>query len=154
MDQYLLSDKILFNERPDAVPYNYRISYKIAQIVLILFKCGGRSSCSLVKISIIAMSLYTPNNQEVLIRLINNEATIPIIRLDPSINRALLIAIADALVVQMKNEKFGLTPKGKLLANKILNDPELMKDEKKFLDKISLNLTEQKIESIIKSWGN
>ena len=25
-------DKILFTDRPEAVPYNYRISYKVAQL--------------------------------------------------------------------------------------------------------------------------
>ena len=31
MDNYLLTNKIIFEAKPDAVPYNYRISYKIAQ---------------------------------------------------------------------------------------------------------------------------
>ena len=31
MDNYLLTNEIIFESKPDAVPYNYRISYKIVQ---------------------------------------------------------------------------------------------------------------------------
>ena len=51
MDNYLLTNEIIFDSKPDAVPYNYRISYKIAQICLIVAKsCSGRAGCSLVKL--------------------------------------------------------------------------------------------------------
>ena len=51
MDTYLLADKIVFDSKPDAVPYNYRISYKMAQICLVIAKsCRGRAGCSLVKL--------------------------------------------------------------------------------------------------------
>jgi len=32
----LLKNGIIFDAKPDAVPYNYRISYKVAQLCLIL----------------------------------------------------------------------------------------------------------------------
>lgn len=39
MDKYLLTDEIIFDSKPDAVPYNYRISYKMSQIALIIGMC-------------------------------------------------------------------------------------------------------------------
>jgi hypothetical protein len=43
MDNYLLTDEIVFQSKPDAVPYNYRISYKIAQICIII--CKSSKGC-------------------------------------------------------------------------------------------------------------
>ena len=58
MDNYLLTNEIIFESKPDAVPYNYRISYKIAQICMIISKsCNGRAGCSLVKLHIISNAL-------------------------------------------------------------------------------------------------
>ena len=31
---------IIFDAKPDAVPYNYRISYKVTQLCLIMRICG------------------------------------------------------------------------------------------------------------------
>ena len=60
MDNYLLTNKIIFEAKPDAVPYNYRISYKIAQICMIISKsCSGKSGCSLLKMHIISNALNT-----------------------------------------------------------------------------------------------
>lgn len=35
-DSPLQYDDIVFNAKPDAVPYNYRISYKVTQLCLIM----------------------------------------------------------------------------------------------------------------------
>ena len=39
---FLMTDLVVFDAKPDAVPYRYRISYKIGQICLILSICGVR----------------------------------------------------------------------------------------------------------------
>lgn len=44
---------IVFDAKPDAVPYNYRISYKVAQICLVLFICSRGAVCSLIKLHMI-----------------------------------------------------------------------------------------------------
>lgn len=46
----LLRGDIIFNSKPDAVPYNYRISYKVSQLCLIMRICGWGDSCSLIKL--------------------------------------------------------------------------------------------------------
>jgi hypothetical protein len=37
---------IVFNAKPDAVPYNYRISYKVTQLCLIMRICGRGDKAS------------------------------------------------------------------------------------------------------------
>jgi hypothetical protein len=53
---------IVFNSKPDAVPYNYRISYKVSQLCLILRICGRGNVCSLVKIHMISFALISQSN--------------------------------------------------------------------------------------------
>ena len=49
VDDSLIKGDIVFNAKPDAVPYNYRISYKVSQLCLIMRICGWGDSCSLIK---------------------------------------------------------------------------------------------------------
>jgi len=53
----LLKNGIIFDAKPDVVPYNYRISYKVSIICLLIYKCCGRMGCSLIKMHIIASAL-------------------------------------------------------------------------------------------------
>lgn len=55
---YIIADEIVFEAKPDAVPYNYRISYKIAQLCLIMEMCS-RGGCSLLKLHMISIGLST-----------------------------------------------------------------------------------------------
>lgn len=67
LNKIFLTDEIVFDSKPDAVPYNYRISYKVTQLCLIISKCcRGRSGCSLVKIHIFSSALNTKENMKIL----------------------------------------------------------------------------------------
>ena len=52
VNQFPLQGDIIFDAKPDAVPYNYRISYKVSQLCLIMYICGWGTSCSLIKLHI------------------------------------------------------------------------------------------------------
>lgn len=54
MGEFPVQADIVFNAKPDAIPYNYRISYKVSQLCLILHICGWGNSCSLIKVHMIS----------------------------------------------------------------------------------------------------
>lgn len=86
---FLIADEILFDAKPDAVPYNYRISYKLAQLCLILEMCCGRGGCSLLKLHMISIGLSTNNDMEKLSDFANDRLTnYTIVRFDPAVNHA------------------------------------------------------------------
>lgn len=152
-DRYILSDEIIFNAKPDAVPYNYRISYKIGQLCLIFAMCCGRSGCSLFKLHMISTSLYTNEEMHRLKEFSENIiSTYPIIRFDPAINRAVKYALADKLIFQQSNGLFRLTEKGKEFVKMIRKDKSIMINEKKFLADLSNKLTEGKIKELMTVW--
>ena len=151
MDNYLLTNKIIFEAKPDAVPYNYRISYKIAQCMIISKSCSGKSGCSLVKMHIISNALNTKECMKSLQDYVNNKNGFMLVRFDPVVNRAIKYAVADKLVYQLKNGTFRLTDTGKELIKKIEKE-DIMIQEKKFLNELGTKLTNEKIDQLMSLW--
>lgn len=151
---YILGDKIIFEPKSEAVPYNYRISYKMGQVSLIMDKCC-RGGCSLIKLHMITTAMYSEKDKELLIRFLDEKIlTYTTIRFDPSINRLVKFAIFDKIIIQQKNGLLKLTEKGKLLAKSINADKDLMKAEKVFLTRISTKLSEDSIKHLMKDWSS
>lgn len=64
-NQFPLQGDIVFDAKPDAVPYNYRISYKVSQLCLIMYICGWGTSCSLIKLHMISFALLSRKNMDI-----------------------------------------------------------------------------------------
>lgn len=152
MSDYLLTNEIVFDSKPDAVPYNYRISYKMAQLCLIISKsCSGKEGCSLIKLHIISNGLNTEKNMRELEDYVNERMGFMLVRFDPVVNRALKYAIADDLVAQLKNGTFKLTKNGKEFIKRI-DKEDILLAEKDFLNKLGTRLTKEKIERLMSLW--
>lgn len=152
-ENFLMTDLVVFDAKPDAVPYRYRISYKIGQICLILNICGG-SSCSFLKIQMISNALNDKKGEKELLEFCddNNLLFISAIRFDPSVNRVLGYALADGLIKQLVKGTYKLTEKGKKFVKKIKLDKELMANEIEFLERIGNRLSEEKISELMDRW--
>lgn len=144
---------ILFTNRPEAVPYNYRISYRVAQLCLILSRTCGRCGCSTLKLHMISTALMSKNDLNMLINFANNKVQeYTLIRFDPAVNRALNYALADKIFSQQTNGLYRLTDKGKNFVHAIDIDSSLMSQEKEQLDLLLNKLTEAKINGLLSSW--
>lgn len=89
VDDSLIKGDIVFNAKPDAVPYNYRISYKVSQLCLIMRICGWGDSCSLIKLQMISYALFSSETMSHLINYAEGYGPAPIVRFDPAVNRSL-----------------------------------------------------------------
>ncbi|MFG6318578.1 MAG: hypothetical protein K1W33_01755 [Clostridia bacterium] len=146
--------KIKFINRPIAVPYNYRVIYKISQIVLILGNVCKRGGCSNVKLHMISNALSSHSVLVELEKVLENTTEVlPIVRFEPALTRALSFAIAEELVEVQANSKFKLTVKGKDLYEQIIQDEELMILEKIDLKNIKDKINDDVIDRIVKKWG-
>lgn len=150
---FLMTDLVVFDAKPDAVPYKYRISYKMGQLCMILSICGG-SSCSFLKIQIISNALNDKKNEKELLEFCENNNLLfaAAIRFDPAVNRVLGYALADGFVKQLVKGTYKLTEKGKKFVKRIRSDKELMTNEIKFLEKIGNRLSEDKISELMDIW--
>lgn len=151
----MISNDIIFNSKADAVPYNYRISYKVSLICLIIGKCCGRKGCSSIKLQMINAAVNTVKGRSELLNLTDGKhiSDVTLIRFDPAISRAINYALADNLIFQQGNGLFRLKKKGKELMNEIYRDEELMIVEKSFFMELASKLTEDIIDNIASNWS-
>lgn len=143
---------IVFNAKPDAVPYNYRISYKVTQLCLIMRICGRGDVCSLIKLHMISFALISQENMRKLVDFADGIGSAPIVRFDPSVNRALTYAKGYGLIKRQQNAKYKLTDRGKQLAEQIKVVGDLMVIEIGDLNLLAKKLTERKVEEIVDRW--
>lgn len=146
--------KIKFKNRPVAVPYNYRIIYKICQVVLILGTVCKRGGCSNIKLHIVSNALTSHSMLKELEKLLDDKIEmVPIVRFEPAVNRAVNFAIAEELVeIQSSNSKIKLTNRGKKLYDEIMKDNDMMILEKQELNVIKDKLKDSLIDRIVEKW--
>ena len=144
---------IVFDAKPNAVPYNYRVSYKVSQICLIIDMTGwGNSGCSPIKLHMISFALSSKEIMDKLIAFTQGDSEAPVIRFDPAVNKAVSFALADSLIIQTNKGKYALSEKGKLFVSKIKNDSEVLAAEKIELKNLSKKLSDEKIKHLSEIW--
>ena len=148
----LLLGDIVFNAKPDAVPYNCRVSYKVSQLCLIMRLCGRGNVCSLIKLHMISYALISKDNMSQLIKFTEGKVNIPIVRFDPSVNKALMYAVAYGLIEQQQTAKYKLTDRGLKLAEQIELASDLMVIEINNLKTLAKKLTEAKVNEVVEMW--
>lgn len=154
MNAEFIQNDIIFDSKADAVPFNYRISYKVSLICLIIGKCCGKKGCSAMKLQMINSAVSTIKSRLELLDFINSSlfTVTTLIRFDPAISRAINYALVDNLICRQANGLFRLCDRGKELIENIYKDTELMSVEKDFFSELSNRLTEDIIESIAHNW--
>lgn len=148
-EDYILTDYIVFDSKPDAVPYHYRLSYKIALACLVFGLACGKSGCSLSKLHMIIVSMYSEKEKVNLLNFVNGKNNQYIVlRYDPTVNKTVDFMLAEKIIFQQGNGLFRLTKSGKKFTEKIMDDQNLLVNEKRFLKDLSSKLTEKLIDSI------
>jgi hypothetical protein len=131
-------NKISFRKKPIPIPAEYRPMYQIALIVLILYYCCRGGSSSLLKLHLLSWSLFSNKNMDFLYDYLRSSyaGKKPVWNIDPALNRALTLAIADGFCEITSTKKYKLTQKGQTLINILNSDIELLDIEKDYLKKI------------------
>lgn len=145
---------VTFAEREVPVPYNYRLQYRMAQIVLILGICVTKGSCSWIKMQMLSSAINYEKEYEKLIRCLQGMCmgSIPYIKSDPALYRAIGFAEAEGLVEFNHSLKLSLTKNGQTFYDELMNEVDILMHEKEVLQSIGSQLTETKVESFAKVW--
>ncbi|MDD5242299.1 MAG: hypothetical protein PHG47_11360 [Sulfuricella sp.] len=145
---------ISFTKRPISIPAEYRPLYKIAQICLILkHTCVGNKS-SLLKLHLLSWTFKSIENRNTLLQFIksNYETDLSVWGIEPTLNRALHIAVAEKYCSYSKG-KYILEEKGLIFTNKIEEDIEILKDEIVLLKTIGKkSITEDRLQTLSNKW--
>lgn len=115
--------------------------------------CSGRSGCPLLKLYVISYALNSRINMSQLEEYIDGKRQSVMVRLDPAVNRAVKYALADKVIMQLKNGSYKLTDKGKKLVSLIKQNDDLMMKEKSYLSQVGTKLSTDMIEKLMAIWG-
>lgn len=151
---YIKNKEIVFNNVSRPILSKFRPIYKIALIVIILYKCSRNQTASLLKLSFFNSLLKSEENMNKIKQELNGWDQQELIRLniEPSFQKALSYAIAEGFV-GMYNEKYKLTNKGAKLGEEIFNCKELFALEKSFIKEIKTKIGEEKVKSFLEMRG-
>ncbi|MCD4818050.1 MAG: hypothetical protein K8S23_05120 [Candidatus Cloacimonetes bacterium] len=145
---------IKFSKKPIPLPAEYRATYKISQIVLILkLSCSGNKA-SLLKLHLLSWALKSDVNRRKLLDFIrsNFKEDFKTWGIEPALNRALSYAIAEELC-KIEKGNYLLTEKGNLFYSKIINSSEVLNIEIDFLKQLGKRkITDNKILALSKKW--
>lgn len=155
LPDYFDINAMIFNKRPIAISADYRPTFRITLIALVLLLCSGRKKASLLKLHLFSWALKGNENMNAIYDLLGDKRKEVIYRwsIEPSLNRALRWGISEG-VFNFEGNKYQLTEKGEKLAEMAMNDKEILVKEKEFLRKIGKSLSEKKVTEISKNWLN
>ncbi|WP_249357552.1 serine/threonine protein kinase [Citrobacter sp. wls619] len=143
----ILDRPFTFTRRPDLLPCEMRPLWKCSLILLSIHLACRAGSCSLKKIHVINWIIKSEkNSSEFEFWILNQHGIKPEVRLDPTLDRALALLIADGMI--SKNEdKFTINDKGLEVSKKLtlINAFEL---EKIVLLKFKKSLTDANVNKI------
>lgn len=148
--------RLSFTKRPIPLPAEYRPMYKIAILVMILKYCCRGESANLLKLHLLSWSLASEKNMQELKDYItsNFKSDFSVWGIEPALNRALQLAVAENICDIINGKNYKLTEKGNKFFDMIKADKELFELEKKFLSFIGKNhITDNRINSMTKKWN-
>jgi hypothetical protein len=137
-----------FALRPVPVSGDMRPLWRLATICLILKNCrGGRTT--LKGLHVLSWSIRDADNRETFLSALGDAAPVrPIIRIEPSLNRAINVAIGEDLVLR-SSTRLELTLLGNEFARRIEVDPQILVDEKAFFTRIGRKVTAAMIDRVL-----
>jgi hypothetical protein len=155
MEEYLIK-KLSFTKRPIPLPAEYRPMYKIALIVMILKYCCRAETSNLLKLHLFSWALASEKNMIELRNYVtsNFSTDFSVWGIEPALNRALQLAVAENICDIINGKNYKLTEKGNKFFEMIKNDTELFEIEKSFLTFIGKNhITENRITAMTQKWN-
>jgi hypothetical protein len=147
--------KLSFTKRPIPLPAEYRPMYKIALIVMVLKNCCRGEKATLLKLHLFSWALTSEKNMQELREYVstNFQTEFSVWGIEPALNRALQLAIADNICEVIDGKSYKLTEKGLKFYEMINSDNDLFAVEKIFLKFIGKShITDSRINAMTKQW--
>lgn len=154
--QELQIKKLSFVQRPIPIPAEYRPVYKISLLVLILKLCCRGEKANLLKLHLFSWALTSETNMNKLKDYVASNFTsdMSVWGIEPVLNRALQLAIADDICEMIDGRSYKLTEKGDKFYKMIKAETDLLTKEQEFLCSIGkTQITDTRINSITKQWS-
>jgi hypothetical protein len=155
MDNDLVIKKLSFSQQPIPIPADYRPMYKIGLLVMILRLCCRAETSNLLKLHLFSWALTSEKNLLTLQEYVtsNFQTELSVWGIDPALNRALQLAVAENICEIVNGKNYKLTEKGFRFFEMIDNENDLFDTEKRFLKFIGKSkITDSRINSMSNQW--
>lgn len=153
----LIIKKLSFTQQPIPIPADYRPMYKIGLIVLILRICCRAETANLLKLHLFSWALSSKTNADKLRKFVtsNFQTDFSVWGIEPALNRALQLAVAEDICIVVNGKNYKLTSKGLKFYEMIRAEDDLFDQEVEFLDFIGKSkITDKRIDDISNQWKN
>lgn len=139
-----------FHRRPSPLPADLRPDWRVSLLTLILNKCWGNRA-SLKQLHVLSWAMRSPITRSAFLGFLkgSKQPDLPVVRFEPSLDRALNFAVGEKLVDTADGITFALTAKGQSLADRILRTEDWFHPEKQLLAQVPGKLTQRQIEGIL-----
>jgi hypothetical protein len=141
---YLVDIPFTFHQRPTPLEPQFRVIWGLSILVLILYICSRGKKSSVSRLHFLSWAVRSAENRENLIELLENRDSplAALVQYDPSFDRAIAYALAEKLVETDNGKTICLAPNGLALAQQIIQTENCLKEEKDFLTKKEVFVTE------------
>lgn len=147
-----LDSLLIFRSRPEAIPGDFRPLWRIFIILLILHLSSRGGKSTIGKLHLLNWAIRTKDNRETFRKVISGDISPEtiVVRVEPSLNRAVNLAHGEGLVEIVKGNRIRITSRGQRAIDKLLAVEDLFTYEKSFLEDLGKSaLTEQVIDNLL-----
>lgn len=147
-----LNVPIVFQHRPTSIPADLRPGWKIGIILLLLRKCCRQNTSSFGRLHVLSWGVRSKDSRLALSKTSNGNMPLDalIVRIEPSVNRAVDYAIGAGLIERLSKDRLKLTSAGIAFADEVDRRKDLFITEKQFMDAIGKKITESLVNQIFK----
>ncbi|MFF1423146.1 hypothetical protein [Streptomyces sp. NPDC058280] len=145
-----ISNSVVFTRRPDPIPGDLRISWRLASLTLTLRRCRANTA-NIEQIHVLTWGLRSTQGRTAISEWFVNgrKPQDLVIRHDPSTSRTINLAIAAGLAKRNPNTSISLTSTGERWANKLWSQKGVLVPEKRFLSTLPARITQKSVSDLL-----
>jgi hypothetical protein len=139
-----------FTQRPIDLPGDLRPAWRIALVVLLLKNCCRQSKARFRQLHVLNWGARSPGNRGALEQAVGGQIPFDtvLVRIEPSLNRAVDLAIGEGLLKRNAGDQIELTAHGHAFADEIETNAVLLRPEKEFMGRIKKRVTETLVDEL------
>jgi len=145
-----LDTPFVFNERPECIPGDLRPLWRIGLLLLMLYMASRGKKSSFGRLHVLNWALRSDEGRVALLGILEGRrlpGTV-VVRIEPSLNRAVDFALGELLLRKVGGDRVELTSAGEAEAKRILEQDELFVSEREYLGKVHKRLTERLVSDL------
>lgn len=145
-----LNTPFVFNERPESIPGDLRPMWRIGLLLLMLYMASRGSKSSFGRLHVLNWALRSDEGRDALLGILEGRlfpGTV-VVRIEPSLNRAVDFAHGEGLLKKVGGDRIELTSPGEAEAKRMLEQDELFTSEREYLEQVGKKLTEKLVAEL------